>query len=100
MIQKAVHRWHAWRLEKHRLLFERLLANPQSGVGMMVQNRAVEMAMHMVSNWLDRKRIMHCARCPATESLKTYRDKYWCLGHHRQVTAEDEEKAQLASASN
>lgn len=71
----------AWRFRRRQAKMNAWLADPSTGMGKALQARAFDMAMRMVSNWLDRKHILHCAACPATESLRKIRDKYFCLAH-------------------
>ena len=83
-----------WQFERRRKLFERLEADPKTGVSVMIQNRAMEMAMRMVMNWLDKKRILHCARCPSTESLRRWDTFYFCNSHFAAAQVIEKQKKQ------
>lgn len=70
-----------WMYLRRKRWFERMLKDTGSGMSEMIQNHATELAMKMVTNWLDRKRIMHCTECPATDSLRKIGSIYFCSRH-------------------
>jgi hypothetical protein len=39
------------------------------------------MARQMCCQWLDNRRINHCALCPNTGTLLAYQGRYFCKGH-------------------
>lgn len=82
----------AWRKDRNLKLFKSLLTDPSSGVDELVHNEAMKRAMRLLMNWLDRKHIIHCAECPATESMKKEGDLYFCPGHFAML----ESKTQVA----
>lgn len=84
-VQKMFEGYYSFRLERRRKLFESLLNDKNSGVPQMLHNRAMEMAMRMVMNWLDQKRIRHCSACPSTETLEGVGGRFFCQGHKEEA---------------
>lgn len=93
-----IKRFKAWQFRRRQKIMERWLNDPGTGMGQLLMNRATEMAMTMITNWLDRKRIRHCMRCPSTESLYAVDGAYLCPGHKAQNDATETKKEKLAVA--
>ncbi len=87
-----IERLHRWNFNRRRTMMEKWMADPSTGMGQMVQNRAMQLAMTMVMRWLENKRIIHCALCPATDELKKMQDRYWCKGHYDKAKESLEQK--------
>jgi hypothetical protein len=85
MKQKIMNFIEARRAERNRRLFESLMKDPSSGIPKMVNDIAQEKALGYVMNWLNNKRIRHCAMCPSTEQLHAHGIHYLCPIHHDYV---------------
>lgn len=60
---------------------EKMLADASTGMGVMLENLAMQRAMIMLMRWLEKKRIRHCGICPGTEGLRQVRNQFWCSDH-------------------
>jgi hypothetical protein len=85
-------RFKQWRFHHRRKLMEKWLADPTSGMATIVNNVATKLAMQMVTNWLDKKAILHCTLCPSTESLKKFAGTLFCPGHFAMVNEKYEQQ--------
>lgn len=84
-------------------MFQRMMADKNSGLDQIVGRAAERRAWAMVMNWLDAKRIRHCRFCPNTEQLRRHADYYVCVPHWEMVKSEpstngkDVEKSKISA---
>jgi hypothetical protein len=86
-----------WRDARRKLkslqLFYKLYNDKKSGMSEMVGNKAQHIALAMVMNFFDAKRIAHCRFCPVTGPLHRMKDYMVCDKHLLQTTAEEKKEA-------
>ena len=78
-------RYRAWRkaktLAREKRLFEKLLADPKSGVPAMVDALTNLKAVTMVKQFMDAKGYARCQFCLKTDQLRRYGQGYICPDH-------------------